>query len=154
MELKASEDVDAPIEQVFKVLSDFDQLERLAARRGLDVARLRPGAVQEGAEWRVAFRLRGKDRTVHITLSKLQPSTFLGVTGEGSGVSGVFGVELMALTPNCTRIAVTVDLAASSLSGRLMLQSMKLARGKVEKRFRERISKFTTVLEERLDDYA
>ncbi|MQQ09165.1 SRPBCC family protein [Epibacterium sp. SM1979] len=154
MELKTSEDIDAPIEQVFGLLSDFDNLERLAARRGLEVERLSQGAVQEGMEWRVGYRLRGKDRSLDLRLTQLQPSTFMAVTGEGSGVSGQFGIELLALSPRCTRVSISVDLAASSLPGRLLLQSLKLARGKVEKRFKERVGRFTAVLEERLNDYA
>ncbi len=35
-----------------------------------------------------------------------------------------------------------------------MLQSLKLARGKVEQRFRERVGKFVAILEVRLADYA
>lgn len=153
MELKASEDIDAPIEQVFRVLSDFDNLERLAARRGLDVERRGGGEIKEGMQWRVAFQLRGKDRNLELTLKQLQPSTFMSVQGEGSGISGLFNVELVALTPNCTRVAISADLAATTLPGRLMLQSLKLARGKVEQRFRDRIGKFAAVLEERLGDY-
>ncbi len=154
MELKASEDIDAPIERVFQLLSDFDNLERLAARRGLDVERLTLGDVSEGTQWQVVLQLRGKERTLDLTLKQLQPSTFLAVKGEGGGVSGLFNVELVALSANCTRVAIVADLAASTLPGRLMLQSLKLARGKVEQRFRERVGKFVAILEERLSDYA
>lgn len=154
MKLKASEDVDAPIEQVFRLLSDIDNLERLAARRGVDIVRGSEGPVQEGSSWQVNFRLRGKDRSVDMVLEQMQPSNHIAVKADGGGVSGLFAVELVALTPKCTRVRVSLDMAASSISGRLLLQSLKLAKSKVEQRFRERMRKFAAVLEERLTDYA
>ncbi len=154
MKLKSSEDVDAPIEQVFRLLSDIDNLERLAARRGVDVIRASEGPIKEGSSWKVNFRLRGKDRSVDMELQKLQPSNFISVNADGGGVSGVFAVELVALTPTCTRVRVSLDMAASSIPGRLLLQSLKLARSKVQQRFRDRMGKFAAVLEERLADYA
>ena len=154
MELKTKEDIDAPIEQVFRALSDFDSLERLAARRGLEVVRNSDGDVQEGMKWSLKYRLRGKDRTLNMVLDKFQPSTFLAVDADGGGVSGRFEIELVALSPKMTRMAVQVDMAATTLPGRLLLQSVKLARGKVEQKFAERMSKFAEMIEARLSDYA
>ncbi len=154
MELKTKEDIDAPIEHVFRALSDFDNLERVAARRGIEVVRNSDSTVCEGMQWSVKYPLRGKVRNRDMQLDRFQPSTFLGMAATGDGISGNLEVDLVALSPNVTRMAVSVELTATTLPGRLLLQSAKLARSRVEEKFAERIAKFVPLRETRIKDYA
>jgi hypothetical protein len=47
-----------------------------------------------------------------------------------------------------------VKLKAKTLSGRLLLQSLKLARAKVNRRFRHRVAEFASLTEDRLNHTA
>ena len=51
-----------------------------------------------------------------------------------------------------TRIILETRLSASSLSARLLLQSLKLAKSGVLKRFRDRVGAFADDLEKRYRD--
>ena len=64
--LSTQEDISAPASFVFARLTDYDNLERLALRRGAKVTR--GGQIGVGPTWSAEFSLRGKDRKPKGTL--------------------------------------------------------------------------------------
>lgn len=149
MELTAREDIEAPQERVFAALSDFDLIERQAMRRGAEVIRTAegPGA---GMAWRVTFQFRGRPRVAEVTLTEFdRPDRMIFRTVSG-GLEVDFTLDVVALTPNRTRINVTSVLAPKTLSARLLVQSLKLAKGGMDKRFRKRMAELAGGLESRL----
>lgn len=152
MQLTAREDIEAPLNRVFAALSDFDSVERQALRRGVDVQRT-SGPVTgpaEGLAWRAGFTFRGKKRTADITLTEYQPPegmTFDSVTG---GLNVQMVMDVVALSRTRTRISVTVELKPKTLSARLLVQSLKLAKGGMDRRFRDRMKVLARDLESRL----
>ncbi|MFW8635395.1 SRPBCC family protein [Cribrihabitans pelagius] len=152
MKFLSKEDIEAPISRVFEAIADFEHLERAAVRRGLEVERTGDIAAPDaGLAWDLRFQLRGKPRDIRLVLKEYEPVTGLALTGSGSGVEGTMQVALTALSPRSTRMAVELKLSASTLPGRLMLQSLKLARGKLESRFKQRLSDYAKLTEERLN---
>lgn len=151
MQLTAKEDVEAPLDRVFAELSDFDGIERQALRRGIDVQRTSEGTVRgDGRTWRMNFDFRGKMRDATIALSKFVASeqmVFDTVTG---GLEIQLTVDVVALSRTRTRVSIQAVLAPQSLSARLLVQSLKIARGGVEKRFRRRMALMAKELEDRL----
>ena len=57
-------------------------------------------------------------------------------------------MELLALSRNRTRLSVTIDLTPKSLSARLLLQSLKLAKNNLTRKFKLRVSEFAEVIED------
>jgi hypothetical protein len=57
-------------------------------------------------------------------------------------------VELVALSPKTTRVSVAVDITAKSLSARLLLQSLKLAKGNLNRRFARRVTEQVRSIED------
>ncbi|MBW4981586.1 SRPBCC family protein [Mameliella sp. CS4] len=149
MELTAREDIEAPQDRVFAMMADFDTIERQAMRRGLDVTRTGdgPGA---GMAWDVAFQFRGKRRAAAITLTDYQPPERMVFDTLSGGLDIKLTLDVVALSPTRTRINVTTVMAARTLSARLFLQSMKLARGGMDKRFRKRVAELAGEMETRL----
>ena len=103
-----------------------------------------------GLAWDVQFSFRGKSRDLHLVLAKYEPVTGVSLSADGGGIEGDLHVELMALSPRRTRMAVTLELAPKTLSGRLLVQSLKLAKSKLTKRFKMRVAEFAKSTEERL----
>lgn len=149
MKFSTREDIDAPIDHVFKSVSDFAAFERQALRRGADVRRVDNGPYQVGSAWDVAFQFRGKDRRMRANLVTLDAPNQLTVNTVASGIDGVTMVELVQLSPKRTRIAVSIELSAKTLSARLLLQSLKLAKATLTKRFKSRIADQAVAIEDR-----
>lgn len=155
MKLSSKEDVDAPIADVFTTLSDFASFERSAIRRGVEVQRHGDAVPpQVGLSWDVSVTFRGKPRNMKMELTAFDPTTLIQFAGESDGLSGDSKIELVALSPRRTRISVSVDVKPKTLSGRLLLQSFKLAKAKINKRFKTRVAEFAKLTEERLTQNA
>ena len=152
MDFTSKEDIDSPIADVFEALSDFESFERSAIRRGIDVERIGDISTPEnGLAWDAKFNFRGKARELRIALKSYDPVTRILLSGDSSGLNGETEIELMALSPRRTRVTISLNLTAKTLSGRLLLQSFKLARGSLNKKFKARAADFARLTEERLN---
>ena len=143
MKFSAREDVDVPIESVFGAVSDFDAFERRMLRRGVDIARDDSVPVDHaGARWKANFNWRGRAYDVDAELVSLTPGEGYVIESRANGVECLASVELVALSRQRTRMFVSVDLKPTTLSARLLVQSMRLAKGKLSRRFKARVGAF------------
>ncbi len=143
MKFSAREDIDRPIDRVYEQVTDFGGFERQILRRGADIRRIDAGQpVAVGSGWDVAFTFRGRDRKVKAVVTRLDAPTDLVIDVAANGLDGVTTVELLSLTPQRTRMTVTIDLSARTLTARLLLQSMKLAKSNLTTRFKKRVADF------------
>lgn len=150
MKFSSKEDIDAPIEQVFAALSEFETYERSAMRRGIEVQRVDPsGPVGIGLAWDVRFRLRGRDRDARLDLIACDPRTGLCVVSKTDGIDATMQIDLLALSRRRTRVAVSLNLAPTTLSARVFLQSLKLAKGSLSKRFKLKVAQYARGMEDR-----
>ncbi len=150
MQFTTREDIEAPIEYVFGVVSDFEGFQRQAMRRGAEVARCddlsAPGA---GMRWDAAFPFRGKRREIKIEMVDYIPPNQMVFASQMTGMSGVLSMDLLALSRGRTRLDMTIEMKPQSLSAKLLVQSMKLARSSLNKRFKVRVAEFAKTTEDR-----
>lgn len=150
MRLITREDIEAPIEHVFREATDFQAFERSVLRRGADVRRTDSlDAPATGLSWHAEFKLRGKLRKLDIELTEHDPPNGFAVGFRGASVEGISSVDLVALSRGRTRMSVILTVAALNLSGRLVLQTLKLARGNLDRRFKLRVADFAMDVEDR-----
>ncbi|WP_424965446.1 SRPBCC family protein [Dinoroseobacter sp. S375] len=151
MQFKASEVVTGPVEDVFAGLSDMAHYERMALENGIEVKRLdklpRPGP---GMRWQIPFRARGRDRIAEMTLVTLHAPQKMRFEGAVQGLQFEVDVLAEALDPNATEITVATKTRAKSITAKVLLQSMKLARDSLNKGYRQRVRKALRQLEDRL----
>lgn len=135
MKLITRQDIEAPLDFVYTQLTDFDHFERMAMRRGAEVERtdrLRsPGA---GMAWRVRFAFRGRARKMQVRLAEVEPGTHLTWEFDSPTLEGVALIELVALSPRRTRMTVKSEVRPKTLAARLLVQSARLAKGRVQKK--------------------
>lgn len=150
MNFSSKEDIDAPLEHVFEMMSDFEGFERAALRRGIEVQRAddltAPG---EGMAWDLSFMLRGKQREMRLTLVDYDAPQRMCFSGTSQGLDGTVDVDLVAMSRTRTRISIDIEMEANTLPARLLLQSLKLARNKMNKQFHVRMANYAAELEER-----
>lgn len=155
MKFKSKEDLEAPIEKVFEMLADFERHERSALRRGIEIRRndssKTPGV---GASWEAGFKFRGKDRTAELEVVEFDRPNEIAVEAHMHGLDARVEFVLVALSKTRTRLSVMTDLKPQTLSARLLLQSFKLARGNITKRFDKRLATMARDMEERASKMA
>lgn len=151
MRLSSRNDIEAPIDAVFAALTDFDQWERAAMRRGADVSRTdtlrQPGA---GMTWLARFRFRAKDRSATVRLALVEAPARIEVAIMSALVDIGATMDLVRLSTARTRLQVHLDLKPKTLAARLYIQSLKLARGRVERNFQARADQLVLALGDRI----
>ena len=150
MQFSSKEDIDAPIEQVFAMLFEFESFERSAIRRGVEVIRTDThDEPKVGCAWNARFSLRGKMRDLNLNLVTYDRPTLMRFDSDSQGLSGVVILDLMALSPRRTRMTISVDLIPKTLPAKLLVQSLKLAKSNLTKRFKLRVADYAKNMEER-----
>jgi len=148
MRFTSVQDINAPLDFVFEQISDFDSYEAYAMRIGAQVERTDnlPGK-QAGLAWNFVGDLRGKTREVDIDLVEYKPERLLTFNCISSGVGALIEMETIALTPKQARLKVSVEVKARSISARLVLQSAKLAKNSIKRKFNHRIWTYANHIE-------
>lgn len=150
MKLTTREDIAAPIDAVFKQISDFGWFERAAMRRGAEVVRTdKLKSPAAGMSWHVEFPFRGRDRKADVDLTQYDAPNAMTLQMRAAGLEVLCTIDLMAMSRSRTRMNVTMDATPRTIPARLMIQSAKLARTNIQKRYRRRIAEYAAELEER-----
>lgn len=150
MKLSGRTDIGAPVAFVFAALSDFEAWERSAMRRGADVHRTdklrNPGP---GMTWQARFAWRGRERQLQVRLTKLVTNLTLALDFDGPSVEGNLNIELVELSAKRTRMLMQVDLKPRTLAARLFIQSMKLTKNRVQRKYDARLQNIAKDIEAR-----
>lgn len=150
MKLSGRADIEAPLSFVFDALADFEFWERAAMRRGADVHRTdkrkTPGP---GMSWMVRFGWRGRERQLHLKLATLDRPGLIALTGDGPSVEIAVSIEAMELSAKRSRIIVQSTVKPRTLAARLFIQSLKLAKKKVNQRYETRLKTLAQLIEAR-----
>lgn len=142
MKFSTRQDTDLPAEVLFGAVSDFDRLERLLLRRGAEVRRKDAGPVRAGTSWQIDFDWRGRPRELALTLATYQPPEQMVFEGKSSHFNVEIKITVVALTRTKSRMLCEIDVAPRGMKARLMIQTAKLAKGQLDRKFAHRIEEF------------
>lgn len=151
MKFTGNTDINAGISETFTAFADFEVFERHALRSGAKIARTddltEPGS---GMMWDVALEFRGKARKIGVELVDYDPPNCLDFEASADGFDATIEVELVALSASQTRANISFDVRARSLAAKLALQTARLTKGSLNKRFRKRLNKFGSDMGDRI----
>ena len=151
MKFTSKTDLNASLNATFAAFADFEAFERQGLRAGAEIERIddlvTPGP---GMMWRVKAEYRGKMRRLEIELVDYDPPNMLKFRAASDLLDAEIKIDLIALSAKKTRAAVDVNVAAKSLSGRLLLQTARLAKGNLNRRFASGLNRFGVFLENRI----
>ncbi len=150
MHFSTKTDIEAPVAFVHAALTDFDGWETAALRRGAEVTRTdKLRAPGPGMSWKARFRFRGKERELDLRLTEVEPEARLAFAGNSKMLDGTMSVEMVSLAPHRTRLVGHVTVQPLTLGARLLMQSAKLARGKIQARLNKRMAQLALDIEQR-----
>ncbi|MDV7270329.1 SRPBCC family protein [Thioclava sp. A2] len=150
MKFSTRTDIAAPQDFVFDQLADFASFERAAMRRGIKLSRLDTlQAPAAGMSWDVAFRLRGKERQVVVDVRRFERSSALEFAGTSSSFELRLTLTVVAVAPGRARLQVELEVKPRTLAARLMIQSAKIGRKTLDRKFDDRVATFGTEIERR-----
>lgn len=150
MRFATKEDLNEPLDAVFAVMADFPALQHLAARRGIDARRAdRMSMIGAGMRWDVTFRSRGKPRRGTIDLATYDSEGALNFLWQSANLHATVALSLVALARNRTRLAVEMEVLPKSVAARIIVQSARLGKKRLDHRFRERVHDVVRTLMER-----
>jgi hypothetical protein len=150
MKLTVKTDIEAPVEFVHAYLGDNTIWEREAIRRGIEIERPADMPLKGvGAGWRIKLRFRGRMRNVLVRIDEIAQDEMIGYSFEGQALFGTTQMETRSLSARRSRLKVIVDAKPKTLAARLFLNTLRLARRKVEERLEKRVGQLGARIEER-----
>jgi len=146
MKFSTNKAVEAPVDFAFDKASDFDALAGRARSYGATVTPRFEGDAVPGAAWDITFQFRGRDREVFATLTALDAPNHYALQTVMEGLVAETKVALKPLSPTRTQLHVGCTLRANTLTARLLLQSLKLAKGRLSRRFEARVADYANLM--------
>lgn len=143
MKLSTQEDIEAPQDEVYQAVTDFDQFEKQLRQKGVDVIR-KSSKIPNVPElsWKASFVWRDRSHQVDAELVSVDPGQGYAIEGIGSGIKCMTVVDLLALSDQRTRLFVSLDARATTFGSRVLLHSIRLVKGSISNRFRTRVADF------------
>ncbi|PTV95574.1 hypothetical protein C8J27_104212 [Rhodobacter aestuarii] len=143
-------DVALSADQLFEQLTDLAAIERAARRKGVSMRRLDTlQAKGAGMSWDVGFMLRGRARQMIVDVTRFEPAALVDYAGTSSSFELTLSLGFTTLAPNRTRLTTGLEVRPRTLGARLLLQSARLGRANLDRRYDERIKSFLRELETR-----
>lgn len=147
MQFSAQNEINAPIEAAFDVLVDFDTIEESGRQRRVEISRLdKLTETAAGMSWDLGFKFRGKRRELIVDLTEFVRPERLKFSGVSTAFSIEVGVELTALDAGRCKVKTTLEVTPRSLGARLMVQSAKLGKSALNRKFDKRMAQFAKTI--------
>ncbi|WP_195759859.1 SRPBCC family protein [Paracoccus sp. S-4012] len=139
MRFSSSRDVELPAEDLFDAVADIDRLEQVIASRKARVTRLGP---EDGGPmaWEVEFDWRGRTRNLSARVTRFDRPHLLGMEGAVETLDFRLTAEVVALTRERSRVTIEAEITPRSMKARLLLQTAKLTKSTLDRRFDERVA--------------
>lgn len=136
-------DTDLPAESLFGAIGDFAALERMLIGRGATVTRIDPAREPGvGLGWMIGFDWRGKARQMRLTVSRFDRPERMTLTGQSEALDLSVAATVVALSRARARLILETDIRPRTMRARLMLQTAKLGKAQLDRRYHRRIEEF------------
>lgn len=140
-------DVDSTAEDLFASIGDFGRIERMLMRRGVSVSRIDPS--QEpgtGIGWLLGFDWRGRARNLRLAVTRHDRPERLSMAGESDALEIAIDATVIGLSRTRSRLIYETEIRPRNMRARLMLQTAKLAKPQLDRKFKRRMADFLTDL--------
>ena len=145
MKFSTRQDTDIPADALFRAVGNFPSLERMLVRRGASVRRM-DGAAQPGVGmgWQIGFDWRGRRRGLDLRVTEHTPPETIVLEGSSDQFELLIRMTVVALSPSKSRLIFETDVQPRGMKARLLLQTAKLGKTQLDRKFAQRIAAFVT----------
>ena len=151
MKFTGKTDIEASLNATFEQFADFESFERFGLQNGAEVRRTDDmSAAGPGMMWDLKLDFRGRERRLAVELIDYDPPNNLNFRADSAAIGANILVELVPLSNRQTRAAVTLDVTPKTLAARLAVQSARLTKGTLNKRYKNRLNRFGKMLESKI----
>lgn len=148
MKLSTREDISAPVATVFEAVTDFERFRRHLLSKGFQVNGLpQQGLPVQGSTWHSKYQWRGRGYDIESRLVSFENDQGFAIESQGKGVVCLTVVDLIELAKQRTRLSVSLKLKPTTLASRLLIQSVRIAKPRLNKKLKSRVSNFAAEFE-------
>lgn len=134
MQFKHSQEIDAPVEYVFKRATDFKAFEHYTGTKGFSFVRRKPQPIRIGTQWNITFPFRGRSRKFRAELSELIPPRTVSYTSVSKKYTAALSLTFTPISANKSRMDMLMVAQSRSFGTSLVFNSIRLARRRINRR--------------------
>lgn len=143
MKFSTRVDTDLTAPALFDALARFDALERMLIGRGAAVQRIDPSTEPgTGMGWNIGFDWRGKARRLRLAVTRFDRPEQLRMAGRSDALDLTVIATTVALSRERSRVIFETEIKPRNMKARLMLQTAKLGKAQMDRRYQRRIEEF------------
>lgn len=147
MDLKATEEIAVPIDVAWRGITEFDRFEEALRRQ--EVTLHREGQeVGEGTTWEAEFPFMGRTLKATASVARMESPRLLRLEGQGTGIIGYAEIALTQLDEERCRADVSAGLKAKAIGAQVILQPLRVAKGRLQEQLAERVGRIARRVEE------
>ena len=140
MKFSTRTELRVPVDYLFGAIADMERLGQALRSKGVKIDGPADAVeLQAGQKWQASFPYRGKSRNLTAMIAELSKPDMIVVDSATSGLESRCEIELGALSPDKTRLRISVELRPKTMSARLFLQSLKLVKARADQKFVARV---------------
>lgn len=148
MEFTSRKDIKASQASVFGAISEFATFERQARSHGIEIVRTNAeSAGNDGLSWKLGFELGGRRRVMTAHMEAFVPPKGYIIAASMDGIDLRMVFDLIALSPGTTRMNSGLSMVPRGIKARVMVQSLKMVRGRIQSRIDGQLADFATAIE-------
>lgn len=131
--------------ETFDTVNDFDRLEELLIARGASVARVdNAESGKVGTAWDIVFDWRGKERELRLEVTRFDRPERVTMKGQSESLDITIDTTVIALSDSRSRVVYELEFRPRNMRAMLMLQTAKLGKPRLDRRFERRIRDLVT----------
>lgn len=147
MKFSTRVDTDRPSAELFDIISDFSRSERALVARGAQVRRIDPSQDPgTGLGWTIDFNWRGQRRTVRLDVTRFDRPSHITLEGHSDQFDLSINMTVVALSRTKSRLLFETEIRPRNMRARLLLQTAKLGKAQLDRKYDQRIADFLTHL--------
>ena len=136
-------DTNIPASNLFDIAGDFPRSERALAARGVLVRRIDPAEEPGiGLGWDLEFNWRGQRRTMRLAVTRFDRPSHIALEGRSDQFDLSITMTVVALSRVKSRLLFETEVRPRNMRARLLLQTAKLGKAQLDRKFADRVSKF------------